>query len=273
MPEAVPPLHDRARYNKSLASSLGSKLFFVDKVPLSELGLVVDFGCADGSLLKALRHLVSPKCALVGIDRDVAQCEAARCNFKEASGFYTDWASVEPDLEFTRLAGMKSMLVLSSVLHEVLSQDPDSLESFVRGVADRHFDIIVFRDMALTRTVADSETPPDWHNAVKANWRYRDTVRTFEQRWGKIGSMRNFVHFLLKYPYLDAADSAERELSENYLPATGGEITKAFNDGGYPCLHADTTFTPAFKHRVFEHFGFFPFGVTTHLEAIFLRSF
>ena len=42
------------KYNNDMAKSLGDKIFFLGYIKEEDIKAIVDFGCADGTLLKAM---------------------------------------------------------------------------------------------------------------------------------------------------------------------------------------------------------------------------
>lgn len=255
-------MHCRRTYNLALRQSLGSKLFFVQHLPVSEFDLVLDYGCADGALLKALSRIVPEDCLLLGIDSDPQQLKAARQLFVEGDGFHTDWEVADGYLGDQAGTG-RSLLVLSSVLHEIASTG--SIEQFWVEVEARGFDYIAIRDMAVPASYHKLPTPADWLHALAYSEPDMSRIQDHAFRWGDLGSLASFVHFLLKQPY--RADWA-REHSENYLARSAEELTELLTLGPYRLVHSEPTITPHFKGRVWNELGIDLAGITTHIEII-----
>lgn len=256
----TPTLSCRATYNQQMRQAIGSKLFFLDKVPVQDLGLIVDYGCADGSLLKALSGVVSSDCILIGIDNDLAQLQAARATFVEGDGFYSSWDFVDP---YLRDNSKPSALILSSVLHEVLCET--SLEAFWAEVEARGFDYIVLRDMAVPAHYRHEKTPRLWQALIRNSAWGGHHLRDHEQDYGPIAWMDSCVHFLLKYPY---THDWAKEHAEDYLPHAAEELTALLAAGPYVVTSAATTSTRHFQDRVKRDLGFAPSNITTHAEII-----
>lgn len=249
----------RASYNNSLRQSLGSKLFFVDKLPMQQLGAVVDYGCADGSLLRALRHVVNPECMLLGIDHDLGQLAAARSTFVDGDGFYSSWDFVDP---YLRDSSKPSLLILSSVMHEAIAER--GIESFWAEVEARGFDYIVVRDMAVPSAYRYRQTPKLWLKLADHRLKAERIVE-HEMLYGSTVWLDSFVHLLLKYPY---ESDWKRELEEDYLPHATEELVSLLTAGPYAATHHAATATKHFHERVRRDFGFAPSGITTHAEII-----
>lgn len=226
---------------------------------MQDLGVIVDYGCADGSLLKALYHLTAPECLLLGIDKDLGQLQAARSTFVDGDGFYSSWDFVDP---YLRDASSPTALILSSVIHEVLSET--ELETFWAEVESRGFGYIVLRDMAVPKAYSYRQTPKLWLKMLDLKgWPQR--VADHEARYGSMLWLDSFVHFLLKYPY---ADDWARELEEDYLPHAAEDLTLLLTAGPYAATHQAATATQHFADRVKRDLGFAPSNITTHTEVI-----
>ncbi len=207
--EDVPPIADYDTYIQSMNKSLGSKTWFVDKI---NFDCLVDFGCADGSLLKKV-HEMKPEVKLVGYDIDAGMEKRFKQNNPDID-FTTNWVEAVK----TAQKCQNSCLLLSSVIHEVYSYSghPRHINSFWRKVFDGGFKYIVIRDTIPDRI--DIVKPKDFQDDVakvkeKVDHKY---LEDFENKWGDIHTnYRLFVRFLLTYRY---KDNWTRESLENYMP-------------------------------------------------------
>ena len=140
-------------YNERMTGAMMDKLFFVDKVPAD---LLVDFGCADGTLV---RHLCQwyKDARFVGYDTDATMVEAAGKNLVEHAervALTDKWPAVRQAVEQARLGGRATALVLSSIIHEVYHySDAREIDAFWTRVFESGFDFIVVRDMVPSRGV------------------------------------------------------------------------------------------------------------------------
>lgn len=137
------PINDHRKYNSEMAKSLPEKLFFLDLITAD---LWVDFGCGDGSVLKAITG-----CRFkLGIESDARQRYIAEsnsgCAIFESFGQYYPQGFLR---ETINKEGLTTCAIFSSVLHE----SPELL----RQAVDFGFDYIVFRDMALLDQWRDQE--------------------------------------------------------------------------------------------------------------------
>lgn len=259
---SITPPSSHADYNAVLRRSLGSKLFFMDKVPLSEMGVVVDFRCGDASLLRVVANAVPEDCLMIGVDSDKKQLHLARQNFVGLDEAFLHMDYCRFYIESTP---RPTMLILSSVVHEVLSPGTTwSPEGFWGWVASFGFDYIVFRDMAYNCSGRrpSTEMAPYWDSPN----RRRAQELSFMERWGRHGmGNQELVHYLLKEPY---ADDWERENAEDYW-AFDIEPMHAVLGSSYEDLWSQRTIQAHFRERVLKVHGFeLPPGLTTHLELV-----
>ncbi len=128
----VQPIKNYSAYNERMELAMMDKLFWADKI---DAELVVDFGCADGSLLKAIRKL-KPSLPIIGFDTDP---EMVRRYSSKETPITTLWDSILemmqglPSMHYIdrirkgetlpaypyTTPTKKTALVLSSVIHEV----------------------------------------------------------------------------------------------------------------------------------------------------------
>ena len=186
--------------------SMLDKLFFLDKI---QTDLIVDFGCANGALLKAIQHFNS-NIPLIGYDND-----------PNMSGV-GDIASGRPITDDWNLIGdavinkKHSTLILSSVLHEVCHYGSKAdIDTFWSQVFETGFEYIVIRDMVPGRSI---DRPSHINDVKRVYGKFLGSkaLNEFEAIWGSIENNKQLVHFLLKYKYLEP--NWVREVRENYMP-------------------------------------------------------
>lgn len=71
-------------YNTEMQKALADKVFFMDV--LDDTDTLIDFGCADGSLLKEVRSQ-KPDLQLVGIDMNKDMIDIARADIPDGKFF------------------------------------------------------------------------------------------------------------------------------------------------------------------------------------------
>lgn len=200
----APEIANHAVYNGKMELSMMDKLFFVDKI---EPDVVVDLGCANGALLRAISRAKNVK--LVGYDNDPKMAQMTT-DFS----VYSDWESVK----FVITEYKHPAFVLSSVIHEVCHYGSKTdIDAFWKRVFESGFEYIVIRDMVPGRAVDRMSNAND---VKKVYHKFLGTkaLDDFERVWGSIENNKQLIHFLLKYRYLEP--NWEREVRENYMPIT-----------------------------------------------------
>ena len=201
----APAIKNYEAYNHRMDLSMIDKLFFVDKV---QPDLVVDFGCASGTLLKNLARFC-PDVKRIGFDNDIRMVTEYSC---KESPITTNWEDI---LKMVKAAKAPT-LILSSVIHEVFHYGSKAdIDAFWDKVFNSGFKYIIVRDMVPSRGIDRVSCPNDvkktYHKFLGSK-----ALTDFERIWGSIENNRNLVHFLLKYRYLEP--NWEREVRENYIP-------------------------------------------------------
>ena len=89
-------------YVRRMQKSLMNKMFFVDKI-FEPIDNIVDFGCADGALIRAMQYLF-PEYNYVGYDISEEMISRARDGVSGCE-FYSDWDSVNvnPDMSLLNI--------------------------------------------------------------------------------------------------------------------------------------------------------------------------
>lgn len=215
-------INDYQHYTTEMKKSLMDKIFFVDKLP-ENVDLFVDYGCADGNVIKLLNELF-PHHSYIGYDNNTEMLEMARKNLSEGNSnneipsnviFTDNWKFVE-EIVRKNNSGNKSCLILNSVIHEVLNYSKNKyyLGKFWNMVFDPTlFNYIVIRDMMPSKTINRPALDID-HEMVRKAANPKQ-LNDFEKVFGSIDNQQQMVHFLLKHRYVQ---NWNRECAENYFP-------------------------------------------------------
>lgn len=200
-------------YISRMQKSVLDKMFFMDKV-FEPFTNIVDFGCADGELMKVL-HMLFGEYRYIGYDISDDMIRTAKGNVPFAE-LYSDWDEI--GIDFT-----DSLLNISSTLHEVYSYSTkEEIEIFWKRVFESGFKYITIRDMMLSKADMD-KAQKEQLDAVVNDDKYADKRCAYEDVWGKIETQRDLVHYLLKYRY---TENWTREVRENYVPLTIEQLLK-----------------------------------------------
>lgn len=261
----APLISDHGAYNAGLAKGLEEKLFFLDHLwnfP-HEDATFVDFGCGDGLVLEAI-HQRFPNAALFGIEKDAKQRELARQRLRHKGQVLAGWDRWEP----TR--NTKTVLILSSVLHEVTHYEQPLGRFWREEVEPMGFDVIAIRDMSL-RTTAWFEPPQE--PLVTDVLRKADPIalRKYWRRWGAFRNQAQLLHFLLKYRF-HGCENWEREVEENYLGVNRELLIRTVIESGeyFPTTAYHYT-PPHFEVWAHDTFGSYP-KAETHIQMILEKT-
>lgn len=192
-------------YNDWMHKSLIDKLFFLQFVNCDTF---VDFGCADGHLLKCLREQF-PDLNLIGYDISDEMLHLAEKNLEGMNvKLLNDFTEIQ------KIDLSNATLILSSVIHEVYSYgNADSIHEFWDRVFNNGFKYIAVRDLMIRRYV---NRPSDINDIIRILHNANNIHLTdFQNVWGSIDNNKNLVHFLMKYKWVD---NWSREVLENYFP-------------------------------------------------------
>lgn len=262
---------DIKSYNANMAKPMDDKLFFFDKFEWPERAMVVDFGCADGRVLAAIKERIETLkgyhvSLFVGYDKSREMINFAKTNWdgNESNVIFTnEWEHVRYHIELSKKE-YTPVLVLSSIIHEIYSYCTEKeIEVFWNRVINSGFEYVIIRDMMVSKSV-EGNSKYRILNSYGNTARMSGYLDSFVERWGSISDNKNAVHWLLKYRW---TINWERENNENYLPIYTHQLLDIM--------------TKKYDVEYFEHYKL-PFivnkikldwGITlqdnTHVKAIF----
>lgn len=235
-------------YTEEMKKTLLDKCYFIDK---TEAKLFVDFGCADGTLLKFIRDIFGDVYQLIGYDISSEMIDLARQQ-GEGIRFTTQWDEVRQWVRAFKAEHPESQsaIVLNSVIHEVLDYStPQEIDEFWERVWGDDFDYVCVRDMMPDESI---DRPADISEVAQVRAKaVPEKLRDFEQCQGPITNNRNLVHYLLKYRY---SLNWEREVRENYFPLSVQRFLAMIPETH--CIDYFVAFLlPFIKRKVQEDFG------------------
>lgn len=204
-------------YNELMELGIEDKLFFVDS--LGDCDILVDFGCADGTLMSYI-SIIRPDLRIIGYDNCPTMIKLSNEKNKDnvMISSTTDWLDVISELMHFKSPG----ILLSSVIHEIISYGGfEEFEDVMGKVTSGDFKHIFIRDMMLHRSVAKLVVPSDDYLKI-VNSEYSDLLESFESIWGSVeNNYVNYIHFLHKFKYRHNWDG---EVKENYFPIFIGDL-------------------------------------------------
>jgi SAM-dependent methyltransferase len=260
---AAAPIADMNRYNARMAESVISKVSFLDKVFAN---LIVDYGCADGTVLDFIERAFPGSRRLVGYDNDPEMIAKARARNPDSAIIYTsDWSVVQDEVAKEKALGHKSCLLLNSVLHEVHSYlTPEETERTFDEIWSRAgvvFDYIAIRDMMVRKSASRAS---DQIHATRVRQLFnQNRLEEWEAQWGSIDENWSLTHLMLTYRYVD---NWKRELKENYLPIPFEDFVASIPREYMP-TYKDHFTLPFLRHQVHEDFGI-DLAEPTHVQLI-----
>lgn len=252
---STPAISDTAVYNARMAKSLIDKIFFLDKI---EVDTILDFGCADGTLLDAIRHF-SDRTTLLGYDIDPLMVAKAREKNPVSTIISDDWDEI-----LSKCTGRKA-IVLSSLIHEVYSYGSENdVKIFWNRIFNSGFDYVVIRDMGVSKTASRPSDPL----SVARVRQLADPVllQEWESYWGSISENWSLIHWFLTYKYTNNWD---REIRENYLPIPVEDIIRKAPKEYVPTFYEHYTL-PWLRNEVMNDFGI-QLQERTHIKIIFQK--
>ncbi|MBR6045574.1 MAG: methyltransferase domain-containing protein [Ruminococcus sp.] len=246
-------ISDLEIYLIRMQRSILDKMFFVDKV-FEPFDTIVDFGCANGELIKAMSQMF-PEYRYVGYDISPEMIGAAKKNVPGAQ-FCTSWDELGVSFE-------SSLLNISSTIHEVWSYGtPESIAEFRERAFRSGFRYICIRDMMFDDSL-DRPADAEQLSAVRASADYAGQLADFESVRGEIKTQKQLVHYLLKYKY---TQNWEREVREDYFPVSEGELLAGV-EADYRTVFCEKFTLPYTRWQIGKDFGF-TLRDTTHIKVI-----
>lgn len=258
-------IFDFSKYTQGMARSIDDKLWFLEHVDDS-VGLYVDFGCADGTMIREMAQLY-PNAFFIGYDESPSMINIAKfmCPGLTNVSFTNDWRVVASNLRAH--AELPSCLILSSVLHEVLSYADrlEGIQTFLGQVFFNQFKYIAIRDMHGGPQGGYDATERDLANLL--HYGDEDLIEDFEGVWGEIKSQREMLHFLLKYRF---TENWSREVSENYMSCNPYDMIN-YAPKRYRVSHFAEYTLPYLHNQIRQDFNIDISHLLTHFKLLFER--
>ena len=242
-------------YLRRMQNGIDDKLWWVDKVNSKT---IVDYGCADGTLLKHIRE-IHPNYTLIGVDINPDMLAIAQANVPDATFItVTEFFSAHKDYS-------GATLILSSVIHEIYSYCPDA-EDVMNKLLSMHFDYIAIRDM-FVKTDTDHQLVNTYLVSLLEKKTSKEMFSDFSKFWGYPVTLKRYIHYLLKYRYID---NWNREVRENYLPIDLEPFIYCVSQN-YEVKHLDHYTLPFLKTQIKNDIGI-DLDVPTHAKILLSKK-
>lgn len=247
---------DRADYAERLRGSMHDKLWFTDLLR-GDVTLFVDFGCADGALLRNVRFerlAHGYEFRGIGYDHDPAMASLAARGSNFLLDFTQEFGWLEASVRRAHGEGHKSCLVLSSVVHEVLTLTGDEgFKSFWTLVRNLGTDYIAIRDMAVEAEALRRSPDVSITEAVCRNADIAHFLLHGAREPGTFSSQAELLEGLLKANY---RDNWQAEYAERYFPLSSEQWLNWTTIGsGYKLRHFEHTPLPFHQARWRRRYG------------------
>lgn len=240
-------------YLSRMAKPLLEKLKIIKFFP-KNTKLVLDVGCADGSLTIEMAKMF-PDIKFVGIDLNTEF-------IKKASEATKDIENVSFEAVYLRELLSRNVhfdaVTFSSVLHEFYSYG-EGTSSVLKAISDAHELLhrggrIIIRDMIFSEYKKHTTL---WVNnlvdKIVQKSELLSLIEDFEKYFGKLNDNYTINHFLLKYKY---KENWEREGRENYVPVTFDKYEQIFSLLDMKILYKKSYLLPYFHDLWSDEFGF-----------------
>lgn len=214
---------------------------------------VLDVGCADGTVTLALADMF-PDINFLGIDLDQDFIDIANQKVEERKNVRFECVYLREKLANEE---RYDVVLFCSVLHEFFSYG-EGISSVVKALSDARELLntggeIVIRDMLLYSYAEKSEL---WLDEILKKVRKPELlpqIDDFERYFGKLNSVKQVNHFLLKYMY---TDNWQREVKENYTPVNFEKYDQIFEILGMTVGFQRSSTIPYLKSKWQSDFGF-----------------
>ena len=244
-------------YIRKLEKGMEDKLFFLKYIDISEYSLIVEFGCANGRLLRRIEPVVHlDETKLVGFDINEEILDIAK-NISKEMTFTSNWDEV---LEMLKVTPKKSLIIFSSVWHEIDKKYNETLFEEMKK-----FTTIVIRDMKAPVQSAEPIDEPTRERIAKRvpEWQFKE----FENKWGRIDNKEKLYRFLLMYTYLDNWDN---EINEDYFSTPWAEIDWNLEEE-YDKVYS-SSYTLEYKKEQIEKYFQHTMKDITHHQVVYTRK-
>lgn len=189
-------------YLDKMEKAMEDKLFFLNHIDINEYDYIIDFGCADGTLVSKLG--INPN-KIILVDKDLKMLELASQKVG-TDNLYVDVLKIP----IYKIDNKKVLLILSSVLHEMDYEEKKRLYDFIRSAIDT----VVVRDMIHPEgLIQHEEVSEEAINKIIADSNPQVVYKWCSHK-GTIDTIVKASEYLLKMDYIENYDL---EIKERYF--------------------------------------------------------
>lgn len=250
-------MNDLIGYLKRMEKAMVEKLYFLNEINLTEFDFVIDFGCANGAMLKAISSL-SKNTTFIGVDCNQNSLEIAKHGLTQSNIVFVDNLQAAFDI----IKDNKNVaIILSSVLHEISKK---SIKKIIK--ASSKINTIIIRDMFFDEKF-NKKVKNSAEILSKCEKVQNYQIESFVNKHGKIKNTKNLYHFFLKYTY---TNNWQSEVNENYFSIPWKRLNKSFKRKGFTTLY-NHEYTLSFKQQeILQNFSYH-LNAPTHKNIIYKK--
>jgi len=245
-------------YLQRMEVGMLDKLFFLQEIDMNDVDIIVDFGCADGTLLTHIKDLYTDKiCVGYDIDREMLN--------RIHNPYILKISELKVLADFLDgYEDMNALVVFSSVLHELNSyltkEERDHIWHTICGNSTVKY--IAIRDMRLSGP-CDAE---DAKNAYEAAMAARPIpfADYLYHRNGYDMPDEEIFEFFLKYKYIE---NWKRERDEHYFYGVNTFIMP----NTFKPIYYDRFYIEPQMAAIEKDFGIDLRYMNTHYKAVYKR--
>ena len=232
-------------YTSGMKKSSADKLFWMSKI--EKINTVVDFGCADGTLIREMNSEM-PDLQYIGYDNSKAMISLAGIRTPHELENIQYVSDLKESLKENNQN--KTLLNLSSVIHEVYSySNINGIDKFWNNVFGYDYGYIAIRDFCVSRSVNRQSDINDYTKVIRGADELQ--IMDYESIWGSLRDNRNLIHYLMKYRYKENWD---REVRENYFPITLEQLLSKIPTYKYEIIYFEDYILPFTSSKIKQDF-------------------
>lgn len=261
------------KYCESMSQSSADKLFFLHELNISDYDVIVDIGCADGTLISQMAENIesSKQILFIGIDKDKRLVNAGlnkSYNNKSVLLFNLDLEEDLLDEEKEEAYAIRQycqsatnmLLVCSSVLHEFNFLSSPFFSSLCLLA-----NTIVVRDMKAPVI----QGPIDGTTRARVIQNFpKELLVPFEEKFGRIDNTRTLYRFFLMYKW---KEDWAKELEEDYFSIKWQDLKEWLSNLNFHVAYEKDYILPYIKKEIMNRFSH-KMRQPTHKQIIFDRN-
>ena len=253
---------DKKIYTEEMAKSIWDKAFFMDKV--IDTKCVVDFGCADGAMIRFLAPLFS-SITFIGYDIDEELIEKGKEENEHSNVIFFNGNELDNLIEYvnSNFSSDEICLNFSCVLHEIFSSHKEGISTIYKLENELKPQYITIRDMYFDYNSNVFPLNDTFPGIEKFD---AEKITDFERKHGSLTNYKNALHFLMKYQWKD--NGWEQELEEDYF-ALDLSVLPLEN---YRDIFSTNYVLPYLQNKWKKEYDITKFYGTTHTQRIYERE-